>query len=67
VSVLTGVGQIFGAALIGAVAGSLGGGSAGYRASYLFVCLIGVLALIASLRLNDRTAELQPRFQEAEG
>ncbi len=59
ISVFTGIGQILCSALIGSIAGSFGGGAAGYQAGYLFVSIITVIMLAASLRLKDRAAEVE--------
>jgi MFS family permease len=58
-SVLTGVGQLFCAALIGSISGSFGGGTAGYQAGYLFICIITLAMLASSLKLKGRSAELE--------
>lgn len=58
-SVFSGIGQILCSALIGSIAGSFGGGTSGYQASYLFVCVISIAMLVPCLKLKDRSAEVE--------
>jgi len=58
IRLFTGIGQLFGAALVGAIASSHGGGSAGLRAAYLLVGVMSAGLFIASCCLKPRTVEL---------
>jgi len=59
ITVFTGVGQLFGAVFIGALASSGGGGVAGYGAGFLFVGIVMLLLTAASLGLKSRGEELE--------
>jgi len=59
ITVFTGVGQLFGSVLIGALASSGGGGVAGYGAGLLFVGIVMLLLTAASLGLKSRGEELE--------
>lgn len=57
-TIFTSVGQLVGGTMAGAVAASLGGGVAGYAASFMVIGAIMVLLAVAGLGLKGRTAEL---------
>lgn len=52
------IGQLFGSAVVGAVAASSGGGAAGYGTAYTVVGVISILLVAAASRLKNRAAEL---------
>lgn len=56
-TVFTGIGQLVGSVLVGAVIGSIGG-PAGYRTAYLLVAAVMLLLTISALGLKSRAAEL---------
>ena len=58
IRLFTGTGQLFGAALVGAVASSHGGGSHGLKTAYLVVGIMSALLFIASACLKPRTREI---------
>jgi hypothetical protein len=51
-----GFGQLGGAAVVGAVAASRGGGQAGYQAAYLVLAVTSALILVLSFGLVNKTA-----------
>ena len=57
-TLFTGTGQLFGSALVGAVATSQGGGSTGLQIAYGMVGAILFLLIIVSFNLKSRTEEL---------
>jgi len=57
-TLFTGTGQLFGSALVGAVASSQGGGSIGLQIAYGMVGAILFLLIIVSFNLKSRTEEL---------
>ena len=57
-TLFTGTGQLFGSALVGAVASSQGGGSTGLQIAYGMVGAILFLLIIVSFNLKSRTEEL---------
>ncbi len=57
-TIFTSVGQLMGAALVGAIAASVGGGVAGYSIAYLAIGLVAVLLALLALGLKNRTEEL---------
>ncbi len=59
VRLFTGVGQLFGSALVGAVATSHGGGSAGLQNAYLLAGIIIVILIFVSFGLKSRSEELR--------
>ncbi len=59
ISVVTGVGQLFSAAMMGSIAASVGGGAAGYQAGYLVIGFIAVGMVGIALRLQSRADEQQ--------
>lgn len=56
-SVVSSVGRLIGAAAVGAVAASLGGGPAGYQAAFSGLLGLGVLILFVALSLEPKAAE----------
>ena len=52
------IGQLFGSAVVGAVAASSGGGAPGYGAAYTVVAVISILLVLAAVRLKNRATEL---------
>lgn len=63
IRLFTGIGQLFGAALVGAVASSHGGGSGGLRTAYLLVGIMAAGLFIASGCLKSRARELAVETQ----
>jgi MFS family permease len=57
-TLFTSVGQLVGAAVVGAVAASVGGGMAGYAASFLTIGAVAVILTALAFGLKNRTAEL---------
>ncbi len=58
VRLFTGIGQLFGGALVGAVATSQGGGSAGLQNAYLMVAVMVAILFFVSFGLKSRKEEL---------
>jgi EmrB/QacA subfamily drug resistance transporter len=58
-TVFTGMGQLFGGVLVGALASSLGGGVKGLRNAYFWVGIIICVLILISLRLKNRQREFQ--------
>ncbi len=56
-SVFSSVGRMIGAALVGAVAASKGGGVIGYQAAFVGLTLLGVLILLTIMALKSKAAE----------
>jgi MFS family permease len=56
-SVVSSVGRLVGAALVGAVAASKGGGEAGYQAAFAGLIGLAVLILLTAMSLKSKTAE----------
>jgi MFS family permease len=56
-SVVSSVGRLLGAALVGTVAASYGGGVAGYQAAFVGLIGLAVLILFAAMTLKSKTAE----------
>jgi len=56
-SVVSSVGRLLGAALMGAVAASYGGGAAGYQAAFAGLIMLAVLVLLTAMSLKSKTAE----------
>ena len=65
VNLFTGMGQLFGGALVGAVASSQGGGSAGLQNAYLMVGMMALLLVIVSFALKTRKEELKSQKENA--
>jgi EmrB/QacA subfamily drug resistance transporter len=59
ISLSTSLGQLIGAALVGALAASMGGGVVGFAAAFLVVGLVFLLLLLLGLGLKGRAAELE--------
>jgi MFS family permease len=59
VTLFTSVGQVTSAALVGAVAASLGGGVAGYQAAFLTIAVVSLGLSIISLGLKSHSEELE--------
>jgi len=58
IRLFTGIGQLFGAVLVGAVASSYGGGSSGLRTAYLFVGIMAAVLCMVTGSLKSRSREL---------
>jgi len=56
-SVVSSVGRLLGAALVGAVATSRGGGTVGYQAAFVGLVLLSVLILLMAMTLKSRATE----------
>lgn len=54
----TGIGQLLGAVLVGAVASSHGGGAAGLKIAYMMTGLMSLLLLLSTFGLKNRQIEL---------
>jgi MFS family permease len=52
------VGQLLGAALVGGITASMGGGTSGYQMSYTVMGLITATMLVVAMRLRSKTAQL---------
>ena len=59
VRLFTGIGQLFGSAIVGAVATSYGGGAQGLQSAYLLTAAIIVVLFFASFGLKPRSVELK--------
>ncbi len=59
ISVVSGIGQLLSAALIGSIAASAGGGVSGFQASYFVMGIVAVGMVVAAYRLKNRSAELE--------
>lgn len=60
VTVFTSIGQLVGAALVGAVAASRGGGVEGYSTGFLVIAMLSVMMIAAAVGLKPRRDELKP-------
>ncbi|PFG17093.1 EmrB/QacA subfamily drug resistance transporter [Propionicimonas paludicola] len=60
VNVFTSIGQLVGAAVVGAVAASASAPAVGYTSAFAFIGWIGIVLLIAAVFLKSKTAEAQP-------
>ena len=58
IRLFTGIGQLLGGAVVGAVASSHGGGAAGLRTAYLMVGVMAVIMFLVSFILKSRPQEL---------
>ena len=56
-SVVSSVGRLGGAALVGAVAASKGGGAVGYQAAFAVMIVLAVMVLFTAMSLKSKTAE----------
>ncbi|MBK8798776.1 MAG: MFS transporter [Anaerolineales bacterium] len=63
-TVFTSVGQLVGAASVGAVAASMGGGMDGYRYAYLTIGVIALVLTILAFGLKSRADELSTMMTE---
>ncbi len=57
-TVFTSVGQLVGAASVGAVAASMGGGVSGYSAAYLTIGVVALLLTVLAFGLKSRAVEM---------
>lgn len=57
-TIFTSVGQLVGAASVGAVAASLGGGVSGYSAAYLTIGVVALVLTVLAFGLKSRSKEL---------
>lgn len=65
IRIFTATGQLIGGAMVGAIAASMGGGTAGFQSAYLMVgVIIAILGLLAT-RLKNQSAEMQTARQHA--
>ena len=60
VNVFTSIGQLVGAAVVGAVAASASAPAVGYTSAFAFIGWIGIVLLIAAVFLKSKTDEAQP-------
>lgn len=51
------IGQLLGAALVGGITASQGGGATGYQATYTVMGTITAMLIVLALRLRSKTAE----------
>ena len=65
-SVVSSIGRLLGAALVGAVAASYDGGEAGYQAAFAVLVMLGVLILLTALSLKSKTDEQMAAKQPQE-
>ena len=65
VRLFTGIGQLFGGALVGAVATSQGGGALGLRNAYLMVGVLIAFLVFVSFGLKVRSEELNTAKESA--
>ncbi|PKQ33021.1 MAG: MFS transporter [Actinobacteria bacterium HGW-Actinobacteria-2] len=65
VNVFTSIGQLLGAAVVGAVAASASTPAVGYTSAFFFIGGIGVVLLIAAVFLKSRADEARPATAEA--
>jgi len=56
-TVISSVGRLLGAALVGAVAVSQGGGVAGYQAAFIGLLILAVPTLLTAVMLNSKAVE----------
>ena len=56
-SVVSSVGRLLGAAIVGAIAASVGGGALGYQTAFTGLVAIGILVLLVTLSLNSKAVE----------
>jgi MFS family permease len=66
-SVVLSIGQLTGAALVGAIAASNGTGSAGYERGFLAIGVIMALTTLAAFGLKNRAAERTTAASAAPG
>jgi MFS family permease len=58
-TVFMAVGQLLGAAIVGSVAASLGGGTVGYQSAFLTLGIMTICLIFLAFALKSRTAERQ--------
>jgi hypothetical protein len=56
--VVSSVGRLVGAAMVGAVAASYGGGATGYQAAFAGLIVLAVLILLTAMTLKSKADEL---------
>jgi MFS family permease len=56
-SVVSSVGRLAGAAMVGAVAASYGGGAVGYQAAFAGLIMLAILILLTAMTLKSKTVE----------
>lgn len=66
VTVFTSIGQLVGSAVVGAVAASYGGGTAGYSKSFLLIAFLGILMTASAFRLKDQKTERMTAIEISE-
>uniref|UniRef100_A0A7C1FHR5 MFS transporter n=1 Tax=Caldilinea aerophila TaxID=133453 RepID=A0A7C1FHR5_9CHLR len=66
-TLFTSVGQLVGAALVGAVIASMGGGLSGYSAAYLTIGVVALVLTMLAVGLKPRSAELQAMTMQSAG
>ncbi|MGB7962572.1 MAG: MFS transporter, partial [Propionicimonas sp.] len=64
VGVFTGLGQLVGSAVVGAVAASTSSTSTGYDAAFGLIGILGIMLLAAAVLLKSRAAEREPAARE---
>jgi len=65
IRIFTATGQLIGGAMVGAIAASMGGGTAGFQSAYLMVGIITVVLGLLATRLKSQGAEIQTAQQHA--
>lgn len=66
-TLFTSVGQLVGAAFVGAVIASMGGGLSGYSAAYLTIGVVALVLTVLAVGLKPRAAELQAMAVQSAG
>ena len=66
-TLFTSIGQLVGAALVGAVIASMGGGLSGYSAAYLTIGVVALVLTMLAVGLKPRSAELQAMTMQSAG
>jgi len=57
ISVVSSIGRLVGAAMVGAVAASFGGGAVGYQAAFAGLILLAIIILLTAMTLKSKAAE----------
>lgn len=65
-SVITSVGRLLGAAIVGSIATSAGGGSVGYQAGFVGMAVLAAVITASSFALRSRTRELAAEQKSAD-
>lgn len=65
-SVFGSTGRLIGAAIVGSVAASFGGGATGYQAAFVGMVLLGCALAVVAITLKSRSAELASRSAATE-